>query len=183
MLNQVTLYKALPPPSGKITAACKRIARAKIRRGYRLRPSIWSNDSEPDHQEKIVKDLIKEGQFPPTYIFGWDEMLKMWFAFENEVLLDIVLDALLELGWQPYLEDLDNMFCTAALAVHCALLELSNGGFVHTEFTASDYKPMYDKLQKYIKEHIVPDAELLKRWVEYKKRASDRLKSIYSSHH
>jgi hypothetical protein len=127
-----------------------------------------------------VKDLIKESQFPLTYIFGWDEMLKVWFAFESEVLLDIVLDALLELGWQPFLEDLDNMLCTAALAVHCALLELSSGGFVHTEFTASDYKPMYNKLQNYIKEHIVSNPELSKRWVEYKKHILDRLKSIYS---
>lgn len=102
---------------------CKRIARTKVQSGYHLRPSIWSDDPEPDHQETTARDLISEDLFPLKYIFGKDERLGMWFAFENPVILDVVLDAMVELDWLPYLEDLDNLFCTAACAVYCALLE------------------------------------------------------------
>ncbi|KAG0704144.1 hypothetical protein DFH29DRAFT_997849 [Suillus ampliporus] len=177
MVNEGRLYKTLSALSGNIASACKKIACTKVQSGYSLRPSIWSDDSETEHQKRVVKDLTAEGLFPPKFIFGKDEHDK-WYAFENEVIWDVILNTVLELGYQPYLEELDNIFCTAAVAVYCALKELSKGKFQFVDFAVSEFKPKYTKLMDHIRDHITPNAELSKRWKEYKRRTLHRLSNI-----
>lgn len=178
MLNLGTLYKALSPPSGKITAMCKRISRAKVQSGYTLRPSIWLDDSEPEYQKNAVNDLVNESQFPPKFMLGMDEGLGMEFAFEHEVILDVVLDTVVELDWLMHLDDLDNIFCMATVAVYCALMERANGKLIHIEFAVPDFKPMYHKLRDYIRDYIMKDDELRERWLAYKLRCVARLNLI-----
>lgn len=177
------MYKAFPPPSGKITSTCKKFARALVQSGYTLRPSVWSDDPEPEHQENTVNDLIDESVFPPKYILGRPEGegLGIRYPFEHEVVWNVVLNTVLELELQPFLDDLDNLFCTAAVAVHCALLERSAKGWQHVDFTVSDSKPMYNKLRKYIREDIIRDDVLSNRWSEYKERTATRLRTLRPS--
>jgi len=124
-----------------------------------------------------VKILIAKDQFPPKYIFGQDDQ-GHWYAFENECLRGIVLNTVLELGYQPYLEELDSIFCTAAVAVYCALKELSKGKFKFVDFAVPDFKPMYEKLMEYIHNVITPNTQLSKRWKEYKRHILLRLSNI-----
>jgi hypothetical protein len=84
----------------------------------------------------------------------------------------------LELGYQPYLEELDSIFCTAAVAVYCALKELSKGKFKFVDFAVPDFKPMYEKLMEYIHNVITPNTQLSKRWKEYKRHILLRLSNI-----
>ncbi|KAG1760274.1 hypothetical protein EDD22DRAFT_955083 [Suillus occidentalis] len=84
-MNEGALYRTLSVPSGNITSSCKKITRNKVQSGYALRPSIWSDESEPTYVKRNVKVLTAESPFPPRYIFGQDEDGN-WHAFEHEVL-------------------------------------------------------------------------------------------------
>jgi hypothetical protein len=174
-MNEGALYRTLSVPSGNITSSCKKIARNKVQSGYALRPSIWSDESEPTYVKRNVKVLTAESPFPPRYIFGQDEDGN-WHAFEHEVLRDVVLNVISELGYQPHVEELDSIFCTAAVAVCCALKELSRGTFV--DFSVPDFKPKYERLMEYIRDVIYKNAELSARWKAYKLRILLRLSNI-----
>jgi len=39
-------------------ATCKTLARAKVERGYLLRPSAWSTDSETNRKARKINDLV-----------------------------------------------------------------------------------------------------------------------------
>lgn len=181
------VYKAFSPPSGKIMSTCKKFARALVQSGYTLHPSVWSDDPEPEHQVNLVNDLIDKSVFLPKYILGKPEGgsegegLGIRYPFKHEVVWNVVLNTVLELELQPLLEDLDNLFCTATVAVRCALLERLMKKWQHIDFTVSDSKPMYNKLRKYIREDIIRDDVLSNRWSEYKERTTTRLRSLRPS--
>ncbi|KAG1784827.1 uncharacterized protein HD556DRAFT_1314735 [Suillus plorans] len=171
--NKKALYQTISDPFKKIMAACKRIARAKIQTGYRLRPEPWSGISEPEHQRQIVQDLIDDNVFPPKFSAGNDG-----HALENRVLWDIILNALQEVGYQRYLRTLDSMMPTAIVAVYCALSELSSGRLVDVEFGADAFRDRYDALQDYINQRVAHDVAFLERWKDYEQVTRARLLEI-----
>ncbi|KAG1798516.1 uncharacterized protein HD556DRAFT_1305979 [Suillus plorans] len=161
--NAGTLYMQLSAPSKCIMATCKRLARHKVERGYKLRPSAFSRISEAELKKREIASLIFDKTFPLRYIFGVDEVTGILYAFEHEVIWDIVLGVVSELKYRHYITDLDNLFCTAAAAVYCVLLELLGGKLTDIEFSAQAFKHVYDKLKPYIQDHIYTDAQLSKR--------------------
>jgi hypothetical protein len=174
--NLSTFYKTFTvPPSAGIMSTCKKIARAVAQIGYDLRPSIWSDESEQEHQSDAVTALIDDPLFPLRYLFGnsSNRQLDKLFAFENHVLLTVVLDTILKLGYAPYITELDSLFCTAAAALESALRELASGQV--SEFGVTDFKPRYTLLKEYIRDVITPNPELSKRWEEYKLCIFNRL--------
>lgn len=176
-MNEGALYKTLSEPSGNITSSCKKIAHNKVQSGYALRPSVWSDESEPTYMKRKVKGLTAESPFPPRYILGQDEDGN-WHPFENEVLRDVVINVISELGYQPHIEELDSIFCTAAVAVCCALKELSKGSFAFVDFSVPDFKPKYERLMEYIRDVIDKNSELSAWWKAYKLRILSRLSNI-----
>lgn len=174
--NTLTFYRSLNPmPSAHIMATSKKIARALVQRGYHLRPSVWLRISERQYQIQKTKNLIASS--PPAFIFGKDEHGRSW-AFENDVVLDVVLYTMVELNYLPYVTDptLKSMFCTASTAVKCALQErLTNE---EIKFGVTEFKPVYDRFSDYFDENIVPVPELLARWKEYALLVLDTLRDI-----
>lgn len=162
-------------PSAHIMATCKRVARELITRGYELRPSVWLRISERKHQQKTSKTLI--ASFPPKFIFKQDEHGRSW-AFENDVILDVVLYTIVELGYFDYLTDLTfkSIFCAASTAVQCALQERSTR--LECKFGVTEFKPVYDAFIDYIEKQIVPYTELWSRWEEYTSYVYDTLKDL-----
>lgn len=156
-------------------ATCKRVARELITRGYELRPSVWLRISERKHQQKTSKTLI--ASFPPKFIFKQDEHGRSW-AFENDVILDVVLYTIVELGYFDYLTDLTfkSIFCAASTAVQCALQERSTR--LECKFGVTEFKPVYDAFIDYIEKQIVPYTELWSRWEEYTSYVYDTLKDL-----
>ncbi|KAG2131623.1 hypothetical protein DEU56DRAFT_757514 [Suillus clintonianus] len=116
--NVGAFYRLTSVPSADILATSKKIVRAKVERGYNLCLSVWSGDSEPKHQIQAVGDLLvnTSESFTPKFIFGKDAKLGTLHVFENDVILDVVLNTLLELGYIKYVTEFRSIFCTAAAA-------------------------------------------------------------------
>ncbi|KAG1753298.1 hypothetical protein EDB19DRAFT_1824044 [Suillus lakei] len=95
-------------------------------------------------QEWRVKDLVDDHTSPLKFIFRKDEETDKWWPFEHEVIWDVALGVILELKLQPHIKNLNNIFCTAAAAIYCALLELRSRKMVDIVFSAVSYKNMYD---------------------------------------
>jgi hypothetical protein len=145
-------------------------------RGFGLRLPLESNESEPVHQARTVKNLIKPS-VPPKFIFKADGLM----PFENEVIQDVVQNTIVELGYQPYITTpLNGMHCTAAVAVYCVLVGLKHGGNDNVEFSAKEFRPMHTKLMDYIKGHITPDKERSGWWENHNSLMCRRLEDIYA---
>lgn len=160
---------------------CKKVARAIVPVGYTLRPSIWSNESELQHQSDVVTDLIDDLSLPFKFIFGnsSDHQFDERFPFEHPVILTVVLETIVKLGYVPYTEELNSLFCTAAAAVECALRERANTeSLVNIDFGITHHKHRYILLMNYIRDIITPNSELLARWEDYKLRVLERLREI-----
>ncbi|KAG1729886.1 hypothetical protein EDD22DRAFT_853052 [Suillus occidentalis] len=185
--NLSAFYKSFTvPPSAAIMSTCKKVARNVVQIGYSLQPSIWSEDPAPQYQIDAVKDLIDNPSFPLKFIFGNDlnDETDKLYPFEHRVILTVVLNTILVLGFVPYISDLDALFCTAAAAVECALQELASGELGKTiDFGVSNSKPRYTLFMEYIRDHIKTDSELSTRWMEYKGRVCSRLREIASYRH
>lgn len=147
--NISVFYKSFTvPPSAAIMSTCKKVARGVVQIGYTLQPSIWSEDPAPQHQIDAVNDLLDTPSLPlyssPKFIFGNDsndETGKL-YPFEHRVILTVVLNTILVLGFVPYISDLDALFCTAAAAVECTLQELASAQLgVSIDFGVSNFKP------------------------------------------
>jgi hypothetical protein len=145
-----------------------------VPRGYDLRLPLESDESEPTHQARTVKNLIKPS-VPPKFIFKVDGSL----PFENQVIQDVVQNTIIELGYQPYVTDLNGMYSTAAVAVYCVLVGMKRGGNDNIEFSVKEFKPMHTRLMDYIKEHITSDKELSEWWENHKLLTQRRLADIY----
>jgi hypothetical protein len=154
-------------------STCKRVARAKVQTGYDLRPEPWSDISELDHQKETTLGLIDDSIFPPKFSVGDNDR-----PFESRVLWDVILNTLQELGYQQYLNRLDNMMATATMAVYCALLELSSGKLVNVEFEAETFGGQYETLKTYISQRIASDKEFSRRWYDYEQVTITRLLQI-----
>ncbi|KAG2096685.1 uncharacterized protein F5147DRAFT_656501 [Suillus discolor] len=159
----------------------KKHARNIVPFGYSLQPSIWSEDYAPEYQTETVKDLIDNPSFPFKFIFGnnSNHQTHKLYPFEHRVILTVVLNTMLTLGFVPYISDFDALFCTAAAAVECALQELASAQLeVFIDFGVSNSKPRYTLFMEYIRDHIETDPELSTRWKEYKDRVHARLVEI-----
>ncbi|KAG2126959.1 hypothetical protein DEU56DRAFT_915905 [Suillus clintonianus] len=175
--NLGEFYRSTTPPSASIMSSCKKVARGLVQHGYGLRPSVWLRTSEIQHQVQMVENLT--ASFPPEFIFEKDDSDKRW-AFENRVVLDVVLNTITDLGYSSYLTDLKSITCTACAAVLCALKERSSGRFARIEFVVSQYKEEYESFMNYIETVILPDPELSARWEEFTVLVFDTLNTICS---
>ncbi|KAG2084949.1 hypothetical protein BD769DRAFT_1681891 [Suillus cothurnatus] len=181
--NVTEFYKLfMVPLSADITSTCKKIARAVAPIRYSLRPPIWSEASEPLYQIDKVKDLIEDPAFPLKYIFGnnsGDCGVGKMYPFENRIISTVAVDAILKLGYMPYITELDDsVFCTAATAVECTLQEPASGQLgVSIDFGVL-FKPTYTSLMTYIQDHITTDEELSVQWTDFKNRIHARLIAI-----
>jgi hypothetical protein len=108
-----------------------------VPRGFSLRLPLSSSDSEPKHQKRAVKNLIKEPPFPPKYLYEKHRLN----LFENEVICDVVQNTITELGYAPYVTELNGIFCAAAVAVHCIMLGLKDGGNDTSNFRSKFSSP------------------------------------------
>jgi hypothetical protein len=128
--------------------------------------------------KRTIRVLTAESTFPPRYILRQAEDGN-WYAFEHEVIEDVVLNVITELHFQPHIDELDSIFCTAAVTVCCALKELARGYFTFVDFSVPDFKPKYERLMEYIRDVIYKDPVLSARWKAYKARILIRLKNIH----
>ncbi|KAG2337980.1 hypothetical protein BDR05DRAFT_952257 [Suillus weaverae] len=153
-------------------------ANLEVEHGYKLRPSVWSSDSESNRKKSKVKDLVDDHTIPLKFTFRKDEETDKLWPLEHEVVWDIVISAISELKLQRHIKNLDNLFCTAAAVVHCALCELRDGKMVDIVFSAVNCKQIYDQLMDYIIKDIALNAELAKRWNDFKACTITRLEDI-----
>jgi hypothetical protein len=156
-------------------AVARKHAHHLVPRGYGLRLPLSSNESEPVHQAQRAKALLKPSRIP-KYLFKEGESM----PFGNEVIQDIVQNTIGEIGYQPYVTQLDGMYCTAAVAVHCVLLGLKSGGNDDNEFSAKEFKPVHTMLMNYIKTHITPYKQRSEWWENHKSLTLRRLTDIYA---
>lgn len=168
-------YKTNSVPSTNIMTTCKKYARSLVQRGCDLRPSVWANKSEYEHQMQTARALIKS--FPLLFIFGRDEFGRLW-PFENDVILDVVLNTIVDLGYELYLTDLKAIFSTAAAAVQCAVQERVFRGLTRVEFGVSQYKPVFQSFETYIEKVVERDLELSARWQKYQECVFHTLRDI-----
>lgn len=169
----------LSAPPKLIMAACKEIALIVIDRAYDLRPSLWSNTAESKLKRVKIKDLIGDVTWPLKFIFKKDEITDQWMAFEHDAILDVVIGVVRKLNYWDYVYDLDNLYCTAAAAIYCVLMQFSSGWFNRAvDFTAESFKFMYDLLMGHIINVIKKDESLAKRWVDVKAYTSTRLSDL-----
>lgn len=185
--NVTTFYKSFSvPPSADIMSTFKKTARAVTHVGYSLRPPIWSEYSEPQYQIDMVNDLINNLSFPLKFIFGNDSADPQddeVYAFEHRVISTVVLDTVLKLGYAPYIEELDDLFCTGAAAVECVLQELASAkDGVSIDFGVSNFKPRFTLLKDHINNHIKTNPELRRRWEKYKDRIRARFADIVAAY-
>jgi hypothetical protein len=131
LTNSSALYMKLSDPCKLLMHALKRIARSKVPL-YNLRPGIRSTVNECEFQAGAVAELLHAEPFPPRFTFGVDEFGNLYFL-ENVVVWHVVLDAIMELQLYNDINSLDSIFCTAAVAVSCALEELATGRFIQNE--------------------------------------------------
>jgi hypothetical protein len=163
--NTQAFYRSLSAmPSALIMATSKRVARVLIQRGFHLRPSVWLRISERTHQIQLATDLV--GSSPPKLIFGEDEDGRPW-PFENNVVLDVVLYTIVELGYLSFITDphFKSIFCAASAAVLCALQERTTDKEI--KFGVPEFKPVFEMFCDYFEEKIVSNPEQFTRWKEY----------------
>ncbi|KAG1863884.1 hypothetical protein F4604DRAFT_1032813 [Suillus subluteus] len=79
--NLEVSFTRLSAPFELIMATCKTLARSKVERGYHLRPSAWSSDSESDRKKVKVKGLVGDHTSPLKYIFRKDEETDKWCSY------------------------------------------------------------------------------------------------------
>lgn len=182
--NLTAFYKSFTAlPSADIMSTCKKTARAVVEIGYILRSPIMSEDQEPDHLISKAQDLIDDPLHPFKYIFGNDsgDQVGEMYPFQHRVISTVVVNTILKLGFAPYITatELDALFCTAAVAVECALQELASGQPNKSiDFGVHNFKHRYNLLLKFIRDHIKPNAELSVRWEAFKTRVAARLLDI-----
>ncbi|KAG1883324.1 hypothetical protein F4604DRAFT_1677664 [Suillus subluteus] len=174
--NELALYKILSAPSTNIMTVSRKHAYYLVPPGYGLHLPLSSIESEPRHQKRMVKNLIKEPPFPPKYLYEMHGSN----PFENQVIRDVVQNTIIELGYGPYVTQLDGMYCTATVAVHCIMLGLKDGGNDNVEFSVKVFQPMHAKLMKYIEDHINTNKERSDWWEHYKLLTQRRLASIHA---
>ncbi|KAG1886958.1 hypothetical protein F4604DRAFT_1675029 [Suillus subluteus] len=174
--NKSALYKILLAPSTNIMTVSRKHAYYLVPRGYGLHLPLSSVKSEPRHQKRTVKNLIKEPPFPPKYLYEMHGSN----PFENQVIRDIVQNTIIELGYGPYVTQLDGMYCTATVTVHCIMLGLKDGGNDNVKFSVKVFQPMHAKLMKYIEDHINTNKERSDWWEHYKLLMQRRLASIHT---
>ncbi|KAG1867563.1 hypothetical protein C8R48DRAFT_772051 [Suillus tomentosus] len=172
--NSGTLYMILSEPCKKIMKTCKRRAFELVLDGFQLRLSIWSTDSELEHQETVLADFLDDSVFPPDFLMGFGTDNQRHFL-ENSVVLNVILDTVRELNLIQYLDDLDSLACLAAVAVRCALERVRHGVSADVEFSGAAFKDLYMKLMTYIEETIKTCPELRERWESYKNCIKNRL--------
>ncbi|KAG2143845.1 hypothetical protein BD769DRAFT_1382915 [Suillus cothurnatus] len=167
--NAKSLDMRLSAPFEFIIVAAEELASIIIDRGYDLRPSLWSNTSESKVKLTMIKALIHDAAWPLRFIFKKDEKTGQWMAFEHDAVLDVVLGVVRKLKYRNYVDNLDNLYCTAAAAIYCILMRYSSGKSDSTvKFTAKDFKYMYDMLKNHITDIIEKDENLAKRWLDVK---------------
>ncbi|KAG1844368.1 hypothetical protein F4604DRAFT_1689124 [Suillus subluteus] len=167
--NARSLDMQLSVPFKLIMAAAEELAFIVIDRGYDLCPSLWSSTSESKFKQTKIKALIDDAMWPLKIIFKKDEKTGQWMAFEHDVVLDVVLGVVRKLKYWRYVNDLDNLYCTAVAAIYCVLMRFSSGKLDRTiEYTAEDFKFMYNMLKKHITDVIEKDENLAKRWSDVK---------------
>lgn len=133
----------------------------------------------------MIKDLVDDPSFPLKYIFknSSDLQCDKLFAFEHHM-IETVLNAILKLGYVPFITELDSLYCIAAAAVECVLMELTCGQFAVTiDFGVTNFKAKHTLLQKYMQDFILPNPELLTWWQQYKLCTCDRLIDIYNTNY
>lgn len=163
--NTQAFYRSLSAmPCALIMATSKRVARVLVQRGYHLRPSVWLRISERTHQIQSATDLV--GSSPPKLIFGEDEDGRPW-PFENNVILDVVLYTIVELGYLSFITDphFKSIFCAVSAAVLCTLQERTTNKEI--KFGVTEFKPMFEMFCDYFEEKIVSNPEQFTRWKEY----------------
>ncbi|KAG1742954.1 hypothetical protein EDD22DRAFT_851554 [Suillus occidentalis] len=89
---------------------------------------------EPNHQAAIVEFLINS-----TNCTSW------------KMELCGTINAVVELGLKPHLEELDKLFCAAVAAVKCTVMKLRSGRFVEMDFIFWAFEDMYKALMNYIR--------------------------------
>ncbi|KAG2085490.1 hypothetical protein BD769DRAFT_1681676 [Suillus cothurnatus] len=165
--NSGTLYMILSEPCKNIMKMCKKRAFELVLDGFDLRLSIWSTDSELEHQETMIADLIDDSIFPPKFLMGSGTDDKQHFL-ENTVVLHVMLDTIRELKLIQELEDLDSLACLSAVAVRYALDRVRHGISPDltsdVEFSGAAYRDLYTTLMTYIEETIKTCPELRDRW-------------------
>ncbi|KAG2147493.1 hypothetical protein DEU56DRAFT_899384 [Suillus clintonianus] len=175
--NTQIFYRSLSPmPSAQIMATAKKVAREVVQRGCGLRPPVRLRISERMHQTQTAKNLL--ASFPPQFIFWKDEDGRSW-AFENDVILDVVLNTVVELGYLPYITDptLKTLFFTASTAVKCTLQEHSTREEI--KFSVSDFRSSYNSFSDYFDKEILPNPELFGRWKEFNDTVTPSEASIW----
>ncbi|KAG1853550.1 hypothetical protein C8R48DRAFT_777061 [Suillus tomentosus] len=177
--NAGLLYMSLSAPFKHLMAACKELAFSVVDRGYDLRPSLWSNTSESKWKQKKIKSLIGDATWPLKFLFKKDEETGQWMAFEHDALLDVVLGVVRKLKYRPYIQDLDNLYCTATAAIYCILMQFSSGKLDREiECSAESFKFVYDLSKQYIVNVIQKNEKLAKKWSDVKARTMTRLADI-----
>ncbi|KAG1748214.1 hypothetical protein EDB19DRAFT_1825912 [Suillus lakei] len=175
--NLGILYMTLSEPCKNIMQSCRKHTCNLVLDGFGLRLSIWSENSEPEHQQTIIAHLLDDQIFPPNFVMGLGTD-DQWYFLENQVVLNVILDTVWELKLVQYLEDLDSLSCVAAVTVHCALEKVrdrTSPNVSDIKFSGTAFKDLYAKLVNYIKEVIMKCPILWKRWEDYKKLIKARL--------
>ncbi|KAG1763132.1 hypothetical protein EV702DRAFT_1221096 [Suillus placidus] len=172
--NSGTLYLILSDPCRNIMQSCRKHACNLVVDRFGLRLSIWSNASECEHQETVIAHFLDDHVFPPRYVMGQGTD-GMWYFLENPVVLNIILDTIRELKLERYLEDLDSLGCTAAVAICFALEKIRDRTSSDVEFSGTAFKVLHKKLMDYIETTIQKCPILRKRWEDYKKAIKIRL--------
>ncbi|KAG1774800.1 hypothetical protein EV702DRAFT_1047348 [Suillus placidus] len=168
-VNSETLFTNLSAPYESIMETSQHIARNIVQLGYHLRPPAWAATAKPEYQADMVAMLIDDTiVFPPRFVFSEDEDTHELHFLENVVVWNVLLNNIVELDLYPHTHNLDKMFCAAAAAVKCALMELRTGTFMEIDFTFQGFRHIYNDLLNHIGEYISLNPELLKRWDEYK---------------
>ncbi|KAG2082780.1 uncharacterized protein F5147DRAFT_783174 [Suillus discolor] len=177
--NAGLLYMSLSAPFKILMAACKELAFSVVDRGYDLRPSLWSNTLESKWKQKKIKSLIGNATWPLKFLFKKDEETGQWMAFEHDTLLDVVLGVVRKLKYRHYIRDLDNLYCMAAAAIYCVLMQFSSRKLDREiEFSTETFKFIYDLSKQYIANVIQKNKKLAKRWSDVKARTMTRLADI-----
>jgi len=74
--NFEVLFASLSAPFELIMATCKTLVRAKVERGYQLRPSAWLTDSETNRKARKIDDLVNH----LTHEYHWQKNFLAWLA-------------------------------------------------------------------------------------------------------
>ncbi|KAG1775007.1 hypothetical protein EV702DRAFT_1199856 [Suillus placidus] len=173
--NSGSLYMTLSGPCKDIMQICRKHMSSLVVDGFDLRLSIWSEASESAHQKIIIADLLDNRIFPPKFLMelGTDNE---WHFLENKVVRNVILNTVHELKLCWYLEELDSIACTAAVAVFGTLDKMGNNRVsADLESSSTIFKEMFTKLINYIKVTINNSPRLQRQWEMYKQCIKARL--------